>query len=619
MNFFSDKTQLLSLKKLLSQSVFMPIHKTPEQISFLEKISDTSKTIQSADEISQGIFTFFSKTKVATGNEINWHKNYLDNTEWPRDIHWCKLNNFEPSRGDVKNVWELSRCYWAYNLVRAYQITKNEKYSQTFWELFESWLQGNQPNQGINFGCGQECALRIMAWCFAAFGFLNSEQSTDDRLKKILLAIAIHAERIEKHIGDAVRQKTNHALTEAAALYTIGTLFTFFKKSSHWKKKGKMILEKQGIHQIYPDGSYVQQSMNYHRLMLHTYLWSFRIAELNNDNFSAKLKHRLQKSTEFIYQMQDELQGKVPNYGANDGAMILPLNSCDYTDYRPVIQSANYLFERKRIYSKGPWDEDLFWLFGRQALESEQVDKNKKTSRFDAGGYYTLNQKNAWAMIRCHDYKDRVGHADMLHFDFWADGQNLLKDCGTYKYFAPDNPELEKYFKSIWAHNTVIIDNASPLTLFSRFMYLPWPKAELKQFDISEDKITLTAINFAYNRSPWKVVHYRQIKTIQSGDKWTITDKLDGKGTHDIELRWHLPENIEIVKKTLFKIKIRLSLGWMLKVESENEIDVKILSAYNTAGWQSIYYSDKQPICTLIVSSCCHLPCEMKTILYNTA
>ena len=51
---------------------------------------------------------------------------------------------------------------------------------------------------------------------------------------------------------------------------------------------------------------------------------------------------------------------------------------------------------------------------------------------------------------RCHRYRDRVGHVDPLHVDLWAEGINLLRDCGSYAYFAPDEPDLEYYFKSIW-------------------------------------------------------------------------------------------------------------------------------------------------------------------------
>ncbi|MHC4221214.1 MAG: heparinase II/III family protein, partial [Planctomycetota bacterium] len=474
-DFVKAETDLNDIKKLLRQSNFLPLTK---QDDYLNKIFPVSNITESADEILDNNFTYFSKTKVQMGQNIDWHLNPFNSAQWPADIHWCSLSNFSPNHGDVKIVWEPSRFSWAYCLVRAYLATGQEKYAEKFWNLFESWLKANQPNLGINWGCGQECALRLMAWCFALFSLLDAPSTTEDRINKMLRALAVTADRIEKNISDAIRQKTNHAMTEAMGLYTVGTLFPFLIKADNWKKRGKQILEQQGLKQIYEDGSYLQQSMNYHRLMLQTYLWCLRIGQLNGDGFSQNLKDRLEKATEFLYQMQDDSTGRVPNYGANDGALILPLNTCEYLDYRPVIQSCQYLLKQEKLYDVGPWDEDLLWLFGPDAAKKTTTIKQRTSSQFPIGGYYTLRSPKTWAMIRCHSYRDRVGHVDLLSMDFWADGLNLLCDCGSYKYFAPNEAQLQKYFKSIWAHNTIIVDDSSPLRLFSRFIYLPWPKAK---------------------------------------------------------------------------------------------------------------------------------------------
>ena len=45
--------------------------------------------------------------------------------------------------------------------------------------------------------------------------------------------------------------------------------------------------------------------------------------------------------------MQDENSGKVPNYGANDGALVFPLSTCGYLDYRPQLNAINYIINGK--------------------------------------------------------------------------------------------------------------------------------------------------------------------------------------------------------------------------------------------------------------------------------
>lgn len=574
-----------------------------------------SSVIDLADNIANGNFRYFSKSGPQLQSPINWHFNPFSRTEWKQNVHWCDTSCFVKANGDIKCVWELSRFSWAYDLVRAYAVNGDEKYAETFWELFESWLDNNQPNRGVNWLSGQECALRIMAWCFAVFAFINSPSTTIDRIERFLLAVAVHTERIDKFISHAIRQKTNHAIIEAAALYTTGVLFPFFQKSKRWKTLGKAILEKEGLRQIYEDGSYIQQSMNYHRLMLHAYLWCLRLGEINRDSFSERLNERLLKATEFLYQMQDDSTGRVPNYGPNDGALILPLNSCDYLDYRPVVQACWYLLKQEKLFERGPWDEDMLWLFGPSVLTLPKTDKSKSSYEFCSGGYYTLRGNKSWGMIRCHTYRDRVGHVDPLHLDLWADGINLLRDCGTYKYYAPDEPELEYYFKSIWAHNTVVIDNQSPLRLASRFMWLPWPKAKLQKFERGNEKIYWQGKSFAYKNLHAKAIHSRTIVLDKLYDRWKVVDEISGAKSSKLELRWHLPFGVELDSVSSDSVSVNLPLGWVIVVKGSNNITVDLKKADKNGGYESLYYNEKKPINTLVVR-CCELPVVFETTIF---
>jgi uncharacterized heparinase superfamily protein len=611
-DFIRSDIQYDNVKSLLCAERFLPLEHSKKHLP--QNIFSIEKTTLSAEKIMAGTFTCFSKIDIQTGKFPNWHLNPFNNSEWPADIHWSQLNNFSRQLGDVKIAWELSRFSWAYSLVLAYMVTGSSKYARRFWELFEDWLRHNQPNLGVNWGCGQECALRVMACCFAVFGLKDAPETSEEQVGRLLLALAIHGERIEGHISDALRQKNNHALSEACGLYTIGTLMPFFKKAEKWKKMGSEILEQQGLQQIYPDGSYIQHSMNYHRLMLQIFLWCLQLAKINRDSFSDNLKDRLLKATEFLYQMQDSQTGRVPNYGANDGVLILPLNNCDYLDYRPALQSCWYLLKRERLFDTGPWDEDLLWIFGPDAIKQTKSSKARVSSQFSDGGYYTIRASSSWAMMRCHSYKERVGHVDTLHLDLWADGMNLLRDCGSYKYFSPDEPEFEKYFKSIWAHNTIIVDDLSPLRLVSRFMYLPWPKAKLLQFTQTLSEKVMEGTHFAYSHRPWNVIHTRSVKT-NNQEQWIILDKISGQGQHKLELRWHLPYESAIIDSKEHSVRIALSKSWVLKVECQNDIRACLFKADSKGGWESLWYGHKQPISTLSVLTFCQLRAVFKTIL----
>ena len=131
----------------------------------------------------------------------------------------------------------------------------------------------------------------------------------------------------------------------------------------------------------------------------------------------------------------------------------------------------------------GPWDEDLIWLFGEDAATSDfDEPRMPESSAFEDGGYYTLRRPNSWAMIRCHTYRDRPSQCDPLQVDLWWHGQNILRDCGTFRYYDAHRPDRERYFKSIAAHNTVEIDHAEPMTPVSRFLWHPWLQTTAQHF-----------------------------------------------------------------------------------------------------------------------------------------
>ena len=104
--------------------------------------------------------------------------------------------------------------------------------------------------------------------------------------------------------------------------------------------------------------------------MLHDYLWAVRLGDILGEPFSDELRAHLGRSGDFLYQLQDETTGRLPCYGQNDGSLILRLTNCDYQDFRPVIAATRYLAYGTRTYEAGPWDEELYWLFGPEAANA---------------------------------------------------------------------------------------------------------------------------------------------------------------------------------------------------------------------------------------------------------
>ena len=472
---------------------------------------------------------------------IDWHRNPFENTRSDPDRVWCDLPFFSPEQGDVRTMWEPARAAWAIDIARARAQQLDLQTAKLFQRWMDSWLDANPPFSGIHWKCGQESAVRFIAMAIGFWSCASDEETTPERWVNFARLAWATGYRIERHIKYAVSQKNNHALSEACGLIVIGHLFPEFRASQDWQHKGRTILERELRRQLYEDGSYLQHSMNYHRVMLHVSMLAMRLAELTERPFPDDIYERIGRCGEFLFQMMDQQSGRVPNYGHNDGALVLPLSECDATDFRPVVQATHYLVKRKRLLPLGAWDEDLIWLFGEDAAASDfDEPREPESSAFEVGGYYTLRRPNSWAMIRCHTYRDRPSQCDPLQVDLWWHGQNILRDCGTFRYYDARRPGRERYFKSIAAHNTVEIDGAEPMALVSRFLWHPWLKATAQHFQPrGAAAILFEGRNESYDRPPTSVLHRRAVISLPS-DVWLIVDDLLGNGRHTATLRWHL-------------------------------------------------------------------------------
>ena len=573
------------------------------------------KIIAQAREILANKFRYFFLHTYSLGTGPNWFVNPVTGKSASASVHWRDINFFDDDVGDIKFIWEPSRFAWAFTLVRAFAATGDNHYAEKFWQLFESWCTANPPNMGPNYACGQECAIRVLAMCFALYGFARATATRPDRVSRLLLAIAIHADRIEKNIKFAISTQTNHALTEAAGLFTIGLLFPEFRRAEHWRSFGEKILISQGLKQIYSDGAYIQHSMNYHRLLLQVFLWVVKLAKLNGRDFPHELLSRLHKATLFLFSMQDKRTGQAPNYGANDGALILPLNDCDFRDYRPVLQAMYFLLHHKRLYERGPWDEDLLWLFGPAALESPMEKNIEPRNQFSRGGYYILRNRDNRAMIRCHTYRHRPTHADMLHMDLWWRGINVLCDSGSYMYHC--KKPWQHYFLSTAAHNTVEVDHKDQMTKGPRFMWYDWTKSSIPATGAKENSgnLIFSGSHCGYKRLG-DIVHHRSIESLFNGQVWLVIDDIVGSGRHTARLFWHLVDAPVQIHDS--RVDIKTHAGPVrIQVLSPTSTDFMCCRGDENipAGFRSLYYGEYTAIPCIIARKIQELPIRFVTLI----
>ena len=577
------------------------------------------KLLAPCESALAGEYLFFGHWYGRLGWPPDFNLDPCHNIRYPVEVHCQKTARSGPPRNDVKLVWEASRLSMACYFARAYAYTGNPKWAEAFWQMFGAWVEQNPPQLSAAWGCSQETAFRLIAVVLAAGVTWETEAATPELLCALYRFAWQAGKSIEANINYALSQKNNHGISESVALWTLGLLFREWPAANRWKLQGRDLLEKEICRQIYSDGSFVQHSMNYHRVMLDDLLWALRLGQLNGESLADGVMDRFERATQWLAEMVDRESGRVPNYGPNDGAQVLPLSCCDYLDYRPVLQACWYLGHGTRFFAPGPWDEKMVWVSGEGALGAP-VRPSPRTTSFTArnGGYHILRGPRSWCMTRCHTYRDRPAEADMLHVDLWHEGANVARDGGSYHYYTTD--PVGPFFKSTAAHNTVQVDRMDQMTKGPRFLWFHWTKSRvLSNCTFGGDRAGFfSGEHSGYCRLRKPVRHRRSILRVD--DMYLVVDDLTGDGSHDVTLRWRLRPNTQ-QGRDLERFS-RFSHGdYDVAVFRPEGAAISLLAGQEVGpyvGWESLYYGEKRPVPTVCLDWSGCLPLTLVTLFGNS-
>ncbi|NOR68917.1 MAG: heparinase [Methylomarinum sp.] len=467
---------------------------------------------------------------IKASSEIpNWHQNVLTgvSVKAPMDP-WWKISDFESELGDIKGVWEASRFDWVLGFSQ--QVALGDKsHLDTLNQWLNDWVIHNPPYFGVNWKCGQEAAIRVM---HLAIAVIILDQTTKTS-RTLLSFIKAHLARISPTISYAVAQNNNHGTSEAAALYIGGSwlLANGDKDGAKWFKQGQKWLKNRAICLIEDDGSFSQYSVTYHRVMLDTY----SMVEVWRNSLSLKpldevVYTKLQLATHWLFNMTQFETGDAPNLGANDGARLLPLTGTDYRDFRPSVQLASVLFFKKSAYAQqGDWDFPLYWL---NIVKPKLCIEESISLDMPKGGYAILRNQYAFVLLNYPKFRFRPSQCDALHLDFWLQGENILRDSGTYSYNA--GQKYIDYYAGSQSHNTVQFDNHQQMPRLSRFLLGDWLKTRFKKDLRSYD--SKVEFSVAY-KDKFKCQHQRSI--VLTNQSLVVADKVKGFNNKAI-LRWRL-------------------------------------------------------------------------------
>jgi asparagine synthase (glutamine-hydrolysing) len=569
---------------------------------------------QLALSATRGKILCFSRWSADFGYPIDWHMNPVTGRRWNQSLHWSASLKDQASVGDVKVTWEVGRFPQAYAFARAatFEVAPTDVLAEALEQQVRSFVSNNPFAHGVHWNSGQEVALRLMSFVFSVGAFTRLGIAlNEDALRALAALVTRGAFAIGQHLENQLEFArraiyNNHLLSEAVGLVLAAWLLPRCDAARRWARIGKEILDEQSAKQVYKDGAYIQHSHNYHRVAMQDYLWACRILTAARETVPEGWRCAMERSLDFLLSHQNTADGRLPNYGFNDGALPCPLSTCDFSDFRPILQTLSVISRGERIYEPGPWDEEAAWFLGRGAVDDAPVRPTTRHSvAFRETGYYVLRGRDprSFATFRCGSIQDRFSQIDMLHLDVWWRGHNVLVDPGSYVYNGSES--WHSHFSTTASHNTVQVDGLDQMLPFRQFKCLYWTQARLLAFEDRDVSAFCAGEHYGFRRHPGACTHRRAI-LFGKDDLWIVVDWIFGAGRHRTRLHW---------LGGPYPFDDAAGAGRLTLITPDGPFTVTVLDERGAAlegeivcgrespprGWLSRYYGERLPVPSLAV------------------
>ena len=590
-----------------------PADRAATSAAFLSAYPDAQAGIlAAADAALRHQFDLLGSGPVSLGASLPWHTDFKTNRQWPvaycTDIEYNELDR--PS--DVKVPWELSRCQHFTRLGQAYWLTGDDRYAREFVAETSDWIAANPYAYGVNWACAMDVALRAVSWIWGVYYMADAPACRDEKFRAALLrSLYLHGEFVATHLERA-DVNGNHYLCDGVGLVFLGSFFRRSRRARQWLAAGRDLVTREIFSQTTPDGVDFEQSTAYHRLVLEAFLTSYELLKRNGDDVPAACWSRLERMCEFV-QAYTKPDGSTPLIGDADDGRVQMLGAQPVNDHRYLLSTAALIFARVDFKkTAGRCWEETFWLTGADAparFDAMPGDAPPlQSTAFPEGGVYVLRGAGTHVVVDCAEVglngRGGHGHNDILSFELFMDGCNIVTDCGAYLYTA--SREWRNKFRSTEFHNSVQVDGEEvnrfigPDALW-QLRYDAVPEGAMLTRGSSAD--TFQGAHSGYRRLVSPVTHRREIVVDRTTPCVVVRDRLDGEGRHTLAWRFHLdPQITAVVEGRDLKLSSRSRDVWL-----RSDLPDTFTPALEP-GWVSPSYGVKVPATVVVWKGTATLP-----------
>ncbi|MGE5183774.1 MAG: heparinase II/III family protein [Acidobacteriota bacterium] len=533
--------------------------------------------------------------------------------DWQRGaplVHWSRIDPLDAAAvGDAKLTWELGRHQWLVTLAQAYALERDDRLAERALAHLDDWIAQNPVGVGIHWTSSLECALRVIAWSWILSLLRGSPALTDERLARLVRALAAHADHVDRYLSTYFSPNT-HLTGEALGLVYAGELLAPLAAAARWRRRGNDILARELYRQVSEDGVHFEQSTCYHRYTVDIYLhWLVRERPADR-----ALGEQLQRMIDYLLWLRRP-DGTLPAIGDADGGTLLPLSARAPDDARAVFSTAAVVFRRADYaWAAGGLAPETVWLLGPEAAGElaslRAAPPAAPPSRLFASSCAIVRE--SWASdadqlvldvgpLGC-PVSSGHGHADLLAVQASFGGEPLLVDPGTFSY--ADEP-WRSAFRSSLAHTTLAIDGRSQAEPAGPFAWRQRPSAHLERWWSRRAFEQITASHAAYG-----LVHRRSV-IVARPRRYLIVDRVEGHGEHELELHFQLAPGARVESwRGALRVTGAHGRAFDLRVIAPAPVALAVHE-----GWYSPDYGVRVPAPHVTATVVARLPVTLTTLL----
>ncbi|MFV0550348.1 MAG: alginate lyase family protein [Anaerorhabdus sp.] len=481
---------------------------------------ENKKVIDYANQICENIFSFTKpwdmercSKPLKLSKKINWNEIVNDDEEW---------------------TFMLNRMSYLRDLIIAYILTKEEKYSVKCRGLILEWIEDHHDIEYSLSTRTLDTAIRIEN-IFEVCIFLDyfGKLSQDD--EEIITESIIKQMKYLKDNYIMKYRLSNWGSIQTSILLALSPYFSMEKNDIElWANQE--LIEQLKI-QVNKKGMHWEQSTMYHVEVLNSLFKLVQYRQYLDIPCDEALITVIIEMTAALFQLTYP-NGYMENFGDSD-------RTCTDDIFVKAIAILKMNRWKTKVYKKDY--ETILTLGSKTINDYEKLGMNKDFSlNFidEDTGIYLLKKgcENDFSstMFVNGTLGSGHGHCDNLHISLCYNGEFILIDSGRYTY--REDHELRPYLKSMKAHNTVIIDD-NPHSVPEGSWSIKEFCKPLKNYESSVHEIHY--LEGCLVASKQGLFHQRRIVTIDCGI-WMILDEVNILGNHTSTSYFHFDPEIKV-------------------------------------------------------------------------